>query len=51
MQENFPKAPVTQTDGGHFLQEEVPAEIAEALIKVIDKVNNKDMVLINPLQD
>lgn len=51
MQENFPKAPVTQTDGGHFLQEEVPAEIAEALIKVIDKVNNKDMVLIKPLQD
>ncbi|MEL0227894.1 MAG: hypothetical protein VW947_05330, partial [Gammaproteobacteria bacterium] len=51
MQENFPKASVTQTDGGHFLQEEVPAEIAEALIKVIDKVNNKDMVLINPLQD
>ncbi len=23
MEENFPKAPVTQTDAGHFLQEEV----------------------------
>lgn len=41
MQQNFPNAPVTQTPGGHFLQEEVPAEIADALIRVIDKVNNK----------
>ena len=39
MQENFPKAPVTKTDAGHFLQEEVPAEIAEALIRVINQVN------------
>ena len=39
MQENFPKAPVTKTDAGHFLQEEVPAEIAEALIRVINRVN------------
>ena len=38
MQENFPKAPVTQTDAGHFLQEEVPDEIAEALIRVLNQV-------------
>ena len=38
MEENFPKAPVTQTDAGHFLQEEVPAEIAEALIRVLNQV-------------
>lgn len=41
MQENFPKAPVTQTDAGHFLQEEVPTEIAEALIRVLNQVNKK----------
>ena len=38
MEENFPKAPVTQTDAGHFLQEEVPDEIAEALIRVLNQV-------------
>ena len=38
MEENFPKAPVTQTDAGHFLQEEVPDEIAEALIRVLSQV-------------
>ena len=41
MQQNFPNAPVTQTDAGHFLQEEVPIEIANALIRVIDKVNKE----------
>ena len=34
MQQNFPDAPVIQTDAGHFLQEEVPIEIANALITV-----------------
>ena len=38
MEENFPKAPVTQTDAGHFLQEEVPDEIAQALIRVLSQV-------------
>jgi pimeloyl-ACP methyl ester carboxylesterase len=38
MKQNFPKAPVTETEGGHFLQEEVPAEIAAALLRVIDQV-------------
>ena len=38
MRENFPDAPVTETEGGHFLQEEVPVEIAAALLRVIDRV-------------
>ncbi len=38
MKQNFPKAPVTETQAGHFLQEEVPAEIAAALLRVIDQV-------------
>ena len=41
MQQNFPNAPVIQTNAGHFLQEEVPIEIANALIRVIDKVNKE----------
>jgi pimeloyl-ACP methyl ester carboxylesterase len=38
MKQNFPNAPVTITEGGHFLQEEVPAEIAAALLRVVDQV-------------
>jgi haloalkane dehalogenase len=38
MQANFPDAPVTETGAGHFLQEEVPAEIAAAVIEVADAV-------------
>jgi len=38
MKQNFPEAPVTETRGGHFLQEEVPAEIAAALLRVIDQI-------------
>lgn len=38
MKLNFPKAPVTETKGGHFLQEEVPVEIAAAVLRVIDQV-------------
>ena len=34
MQANFPDAPVTKTAAGHFLQEEVPQEIAEAIQRV-----------------
>jgi len=30
----LPKARVTRTEGGHFLQEEVPAEIANAVLRV-----------------
>ncbi|MAN62935.1 MAG: haloalkane dehalogenase [Parvibaculum sp.] len=38
MKQNFPDAPVTETQGGHFLQEEVPVEIAAALLRVIDQI-------------
>lgn len=38
MKHNFPNAQVTETDAGHFLQEEVPADIAAAIIRVLDKV-------------
>ena len=31
-------APVTETEAGHFLQEEVPEIIAEAVMRVIDIV-------------
>jgi haloalkane dehalogenase len=32
--EAFPNAPVTLTDAGHFLQEEVPDELAAAIRRV-----------------
>lgn len=38
MQNNFPNAPVTETQAGHFLQEEVPLEIAAAILRVVDAV-------------
>ena len=41
MEENFPNAPVTKTQAGHFIQEEASSEIANALIRVIDKVERK----------
>ena len=37
MQTMFPTAPVTETEAGHFLQEEVPEIIAVALMRVVDK--------------
>ncbi len=40
MKQNFPLAPVTETQAGHFLQEEVPVEIAAALVRVIDRVQS-----------
>ena len=41
MKENFPTAQVTETEAGHFLQEEVPVEIAQALLSVLEKVDKK----------
>ena len=38
MKQYFPAAPVTETEGGHFLQEEVPVEIAAALLRVVVQV-------------
>ena len=37
MQEMFPTALVTETEAGHFLQEEVPEIIAGALLRIVDK--------------
>ena len=41
MQKLFPDAPVTETQAGHFLQEEVPVEIAQAIMRVYEKVEAK----------
>ncbi|MDH3768763.1 MAG: haloalkane dehalogenase, partial [Gammaproteobacteria bacterium] len=38
MQELFPSAPVEETGAGHFLQEEVPMQLAEAILKVVGSV-------------
>lgn len=40
MRELFPDAPVTETDAGHFLQEEVPDELARAILEVVRADNN-----------
>lgn len=37
MKQLFPQAPVTETDAGHFLQEEVPADIAAAILRVVEQ--------------
>lgn len=38
MTRNFPTASVTETTAGHFLQEEVPAEIADAIKRIASSV-------------
>lgn len=40
MRENFPHAAVTETQAGHFLQEEVPEVIAQAVLRVLDQVQS-----------
>lgn len=37
-EEAFPQAPVTRTNAGHFLQEEVPDELAAAIRDVISRI-------------
>ncbi len=37
MQQSLPGAKVTRTDAGHFLQEEVPSEIAAAIMRVVEQ--------------
>lgn len=39
--EILPDAPVTETRAGHFLQEEVPDQIAEAISRVFEKVEKE----------
>jgi len=39
---NFPAAPVTDTEAGHFLQEEVPGEIAAAILRVVEAVQQRE---------
>ncbi len=43
MKQNFPNAPVTETQAGHFLQEEVPVVIAGALMRIVDQVQGADV--------
>ncbi|MEM8500089.1 MAG: alpha/beta fold hydrolase [Pseudomonadota bacterium] len=40
MKQNFPNAPVTETEAGHFLQEEIPGEISAALMRVLEQVRS-----------
>jgi len=42
MKANFPNAPVTETEAGHFLQEEVPEEIAAAVMRVLERVDRNE---------
>ncbi len=39
MKANFPDAQVTETQAGHFLQEEVPEEIAAAIMRIVEQVS------------
>ena len=41
MQQSFPGAPTTQTEAGHFLQEEVPSEIAAAIMRVASQLQDE----------
>lgn len=41
MQQFFPDAPLTRTEAGHFLQEEVPGEIAAAVVRVVNAAEAK----------
>jgi haloalkane dehalogenase len=38
MEKLFPQAPVTRTNASHFLQEEVPTEIAAAILSVAEQL-------------
>ena len=45
MKRNFPKALVLETEAGHFLQEEVSAEIADAIKRVINEIEKYNPTL------
>jgi pimeloyl-ACP methyl ester carboxylesterase len=40
MRRLFPGAPVVETEAGHFLQEEVPEALAEAILAVASEVDS-----------
>lgn len=42
MQANFPEASLTETEAGHFLQEEVPTVIAEAILRLVMQVQENE---------
>jgi len=42
MKANFPNAAVTETSAGHFLQEEVPVQIAEAIARVASAIDSEE---------
>ncbi|NWG45498.1 MAG: alpha/beta fold hydrolase [Alphaproteobacteria bacterium] len=44
MKRNFPGAAVTETRAGHFLQEEVPEEIAAAVMRVVERAQGSSPV-------
>jgi pimeloyl-ACP methyl ester carboxylesterase len=41
MRRLFPGAPAVETDAGHFLQEEVPEALAEAILAVVSEVDSR----------
>lgn len=45
MQAHFPNARTTETEAGHFLQEEVPDVIAAAILRVLDEVQGPTELL------
>lgn len=48
IQDIFPDAPVLETEAGHFLQEEVPTEIATAIMRVVDEVQADEVAIEAP---
>ena len=51
MKRNFPDAPVLETEAGHFLQEEVPDEIAASIMRIVDQVHKTEFSTANPALD
>ncbi len=51
MQGLFPGAPVTETEAGHFLQEEVPEDIAAAIMRVLDRVQTPNDAGANGIEN
>jgi pimeloyl-ACP methyl ester carboxylesterase len=41
MRRLFPDAPAVETEAGHFLQEEVPDALAEAILAVVSEADSR----------